>query len=90
MRYSTVEQDFRSGLALLRDENDPPRYYIRQGRRMELIAIGNESAARSRYALRRCHIRRTQASSASTAGSRVIYLENYRKPAAGLPQNEMA
>jgi hypothetical protein len=61
MRYSIVEQDFRSGLALLRDGGDPPRYYIRQARRLELIAIGNENAARSRFAVRCSRARRKAA-----------------------------
>lgn len=90
MRYSTLEQDFRSGLALLRDASDPPRYYIRQGRRLELIAIGNEASARSRYALRCCRTRRAQAASpAAATGWRVSDLANYRKPAEGPPQNEV-
>jgi len=64
MRYSVVEHDFRSGLVLLRDGGDPPRYYIRQARRLELIAIGNESAARSRFAVRCSRARRIGAAAA--------------------------
>lgn len=84
MRYSTVEQDFRSGLALLRDGGDPPRYYIRQGRRMELIAIGNEAAARSCFAVRCSRARRAGAAALPQAARR----EPYRIPAGhGFPRD---
>jgi len=59
MRNIILEHDFRSGLALLRDTSDPPRYYVKQGHRLELIAIGNERAARSRFAVR-CSRRRRE------------------------------
>ena len=52
MSYETLEQNFRTGLSLVRDHTDPPRYYIKQGRRLELIAIGNEGAGRTRFAVR--------------------------------------
>ena len=81
MRYSTLDQDWRSGLVLLRDSGDPPRYYIRQGRRLELIAIGNEGAARSRFAVRCSRARRWRA---ALGQPRAAGMELYRQKAGGL------
>jgi hypothetical protein len=91
MRYTTIEQDFRSGLALLRDGEDPPRYYIRQGRRLELIAIGNENAARSRFGVRCSRARQGYAAPASGPPGTMPppSLANYRRPGEALPQQEI-
>ncbi len=51
MKLSLIEQDIVSGLSLLRDANDPPRFYVQWKQRRELIAIGDESLARRRFAV---------------------------------------
>ncbi len=50
MNWTTIDQDIVSGLSLLKDDNDPPRYYVQRRHRRELIAIGDETLARSRFA----------------------------------------
>ena len=44
-----IAEDPRSGLRLVADASDPPRYYIQVRRRRELIAIGAERQARSHF-----------------------------------------
>ena len=53
MRTETIDTDVITGLQLIRDENDPPRYYVQERHkpRRELIAIGDEVCARSRFAM---------------------------------------
>jgi len=58
MKMHTIERDGSANLALLRDEADPPRFYVQERRRRELIAIGDEAEARSRFAIRRNRSRR--------------------------------
>lgn len=61
MSLVTIEQDLVSGLSLLKDASDPPRFYVQRRRRRELIAIGDESLARSRFAAWRGRILETGA-----------------------------
>jgi hypothetical protein len=42
-----IASDPGTGLRLVADASDPPRYYIQRRRRSELIAIGTEQQARS-------------------------------------------
>lgn len=51
MNLSTIDRDFVSGLSLLKDANDPPRYYVQWKQRRDLIAIGDEALARQRFAV---------------------------------------
>ena len=51
MILHTIDIDFVSGLSLVRDASDPPRYYVQQRNRRDLIAIGDERLARSRFDL---------------------------------------
>jgi hypothetical protein len=50
MSLSMMEHDVVSGFSLLKDDNDPPRFYIQRRNRKELIAIGDEVLARTRFA----------------------------------------
>ena len=50
MSWRTIDQDILSELSLLKDGNDPPRFYVQHRHRRELIAIGDEALARSRFA----------------------------------------
>ena len=90
MAYTTMEQDFRSHLALVKDSGDPPRYYLRQGRKLELIAIGNESAARSRFAVRCSRLRRMRVLSGTLQDAAMAPLPRYGKPQTGPYPHEPA
>jgi hypothetical protein len=51
MDLATIDRDFICGILLLRDRNDPPRYYVQWKQRRDLIAIGDEGLARQRFAV---------------------------------------
>ena len=51
-RFTELERHDGTGLALLVDLKDPPRYYVATHHRRELISIGALAIARSRFANR--------------------------------------
>ena len=81
MSYQTIVQDFQSGLALLRDGSDPPRFYVKERGRMELLAIGNEPAARSRFAIRKGRVGRARRrSAADSCAGHALPVEHFSRP----------
>jgi hypothetical protein len=55
-----VVRDDATGLSLVRDERDPPRFYLRFGKRHDLVSIGDASAAWATYADRARRLRALQ------------------------------
>jgi hypothetical protein len=52
MEFIEIGKDVRTGLALVCDERDPPRYYLQDRRRRDLLAIGDRELALKRFAVR--------------------------------------
>jgi len=52
MDFTEIQSDIRTGLALVCDERDPPRYYLQERRRRDLLAIGDKALALKRFAVR--------------------------------------
>jgi hypothetical protein len=60
MKDGIIAMDEATGLALVRDGRDPPRFYLRRGRRCDVVAIGDNAAALEAYSreLERLHASR--------------------------------
>ncbi len=52
-----VVTDELTGLSLVRDDRDPPRFYLRFGKRRDIVSIGDVSAALALYADRMKRLR---------------------------------
>jgi hypothetical protein len=50
MKFRELDRDAFTGLTLIMDESDPPRYYVKNRHRRELVAIGDARSARLRFA----------------------------------------
>jgi hypothetical protein len=48
-KYGIVAADELTGLSLVRDERDPPRFYLQFGRRSDMVSIGDASDALATY-----------------------------------------
>jgi len=49
MKDRIIAKDRGTGLMLVRDEQDPPRFYLRLNGRRELISIGDTALALSQF-----------------------------------------
>lgn len=52
MKFIEIDRDEATGLVLVRDTSDPPRYYIEKRRARDLIAIGDLCEAQRHFAAR--------------------------------------
>jgi hypothetical protein len=44
-----IKRDEETGLVLVVDQRDPPRYYIRSRKRIDLVCIGNARVAANAF-----------------------------------------
>ena len=51
MKLEAIDRDLVSGILLMKDDSDPPRYYVQWKQRRELIAIGDVGLARQRFSI---------------------------------------
>lgn len=69
MNDRIIAKDRGCGLMLVRDEQDPPRFYLRLNGRRELISIGGAAGALSQFSreARRLRALRQRAAAAANA-----------------------
>lgn len=85
-RDGIVASDELTGLSLVRDERDPPRFYLRFGKRNDMVSIGDVSDALAAYSAQVARLRalrlRAQQGLASEKVAEVTGLSQPSPPAA--------
>lgn len=75
MKDNVISRDRGTGLMLIRDEQDPPRFYLRLNGRRELISIGDYAMALSQFSreARRLRSLRRPRRAPAAAGNVILF-----------------
>lgn len=72
MNDRIIAEDRGCGLMLVRDEQDPPRFYLRLNGRRELISIGDTAGAMSQFSREARRLRALRQRQRPAAAANVI------------------